>query len=171
MKTTKTEDKEVTLCDDCKKNEVTGEDEYGHFMSVNCECCKKDLCKDCSAYKQDYDLPLICKACFDKFPKFVQENMDAVLRSPDEGGDHILTSEFRGGSLVFDPESYKQKGFYIFVVGHEDGSCVRYCKNKEEISRVMDKYSSEDNEDIPSDIYDENGKRHKMSRTVELKEI
>ena len=173
MKTTKTVAKEVKLCDDCKKNEVKEAEGYEYDKydeNTRCVVCEKDLCKECNAYKQDYELPIICKKCFNKFPKFVQDNMEAVLRSPHEGGECILTGEFgKRNVLVFNPENYKKKGFYIFIVGHEDGSCVHYCKNKEEISEVMDEYSSEENEDLVSDVYDEEGNKYDMKISVELK--
>lgn len=152
MKTTKTEKRDVTICDTCRKNET--EDK--------CPSCNKDLCKECSAHKKDYGNYLICKDCFDRLPEFVQENIEAVLRSSDEGGAYSVDHQ------PLNPEKYKRKGFYIFVVGNEDGSDVHYCKNKDEITEVLDEYYSEDNEDEVSDIYDESGNIYKIKRKVGL---
>ena len=156
MKTTKTERKEIILCDDCRKNET----------EIRCECCKKDICKSCSVYNTEEGMHMeyfICKECYNKFPKFVQDNMESVLRSEHEGG------AFSFDKQPLNPEKYKRKGFYIFVLGHDwDGSNVYHCKNKDEILEIMDEYSSEENEDIVSDVYDENGNMYEVSRKIEL---
>ena len=147
MKTTKKVNVSIVLCDDCKKNQT----------KHKCEGCCKDLCDSCSAYKLSYEIPLICKDCFNILPKFAQGNMESILTCEDDEPFH--------------PDYYKREGFYIFVVTHEDGGNVHYCKDEKKVIEILDEYNTSDNEDEISYVYDEKGNKYDINRSAKLDEV
>ena len=75
--------KEVHYCDDCKKE--LEEYNNGCFSSYKCECCRNEVCYDCSkSIGIEYDYYYFCKTCYPIMDKLYNKIVKAKKNFEDK---------------------------------------------------------------------------------------
>lgn len=151
-------DQRIKVCDYCLKEKV----------NQKCDCCNKDICKSHRGYKYPYDdneeiRGIVCVECWQKFPKFAQEEIERVIA-------YLNHCSPEDTDKMFKPEFFMQKGFYVFSNAKESDSyrIEFYSELNEEDIREIDDGPNHDKDRYEYDIYDETGKSFDIDKSLRL---